>query len=131
MLHIFIIDTLTAKLASNFSVSEQASWSGVSPEGARMCGRQRLKPLQIDFQHVQVALPDLSEGRLVFVDGRLAAVIVRLGDNSGAHAGKWFVEIAFGDFEAVSNELFLTLEALEDILIRQLRTKSPTPHSCN
>ncbi|HEV7251960.1 MAG TPA: hypothetical protein VGN97_02515 [Mesorhizobium sp.] len=38
-----------------------------------------------------------TEGRLAFLDGELAAVLVRLDDEMhGSDLGKWFVEALFG-----------------------------------
>jgi hypothetical protein len=68
----------------------------------------------ISFQPVSVAIDeDGDDGRLVFADGRLAAVVTRL--QSGIHRpedqGKWHVEAGFGPCAFhVSEPLFASLD---------------------
>ena len=51
------------------------------------------------------------EGLLLLVDGRLAAVLVRLEDpEHGEMVGKWFLEAGFGHL-AAAEELFDTPDA--------------------
>ena len=72
----------------------------------------------IVFQPITIATasPD-SEGRLVLVNGALAAVLVRLADEIHAPElrGSWFVEVAFGHLSDLSgNATFATLEEAAD-----------------
>ncbi len=56
-----------------------------------------------------------EEGRLVLVEGRLVAVLVRLTDR--AHdvlVGTWFLEAGFGPCAATSPPVFQTLDAAQD-----------------
>ena len=49
------------------------------------------------LQPVQVATgSDDQESQLVFVDGFLAAVLVKLSEQHDDDAGKWFLEAGFG-----------------------------------
>ncbi|MGD9847245.1 MAG: hypothetical protein AB7U47_17875 [Variibacter sp.] len=51
-------------------------------------------------------------GRLVFHDDRLVAVLVQLSEDFMGQSGKWHVEAAFGDFEALNGRLFNDLDAI-------------------
>jgi hypothetical protein len=78
----------------------------------------------VAFQPIDVATasPD-SEGRLVLLNGALAAVLVRLEDDThGADVqGLWFVEAAFGALSGLSgNATFATLEEAASSLIGTL-----------
>src|SRR4051812_37565402 len=48
------------------------------------------------LQPVQVAADPNAEGRLVFADERLVAVLVRLSEDYESEAGEWYIEAAFG-----------------------------------
>lgn len=66
-----------------------------------------------------------EEGRLVLVDGELAAVLVRLDDEMhGADRGKWFLEVSFGPQRRA--DPFATLEDAEAWLKEQI---SPLPQA--
>ena len=77
----------------------------------------------IAFQPVNIATSSAdSEGRLVLVDGRLVAVLVRLRDeiHGGDVQGAWFVEVAFGVLDGrADTATFATLEEAAQ-WIRQL-----------
>src|SRR3954468_903384 len=67
---------------------------------------------QITFQPIEVlTASEDREGRLVLVDGRLAAVLVRLSDR--AHEpllrGAWYIEAGFGSLDG-RHELFASLD---------------------
>jgi hypothetical protein len=67
---------------------------------------------QISFQPIDVlTASEDREGRLVLVDGKLAAVLVRLSDQ--AHdpllRGAWYFEAGFGLLDS-RHELFASLE---------------------
>jgi hypothetical protein len=74
------------------------------------------------------ASPD-SEGRLVFFDERLAAILVRLDDEEhGEDRGGWFLEAAFGVLSDISGDaVFGTLEEAADWLHRALGGESVAP----
>ncbi|MGQ7792834.1 hypothetical protein ACUN0C_10535 [Faunimonas sp. B44] len=63
-----------------------------------------LKPVRIE-----TGSPD-EDGRLVFADDRLVAILVRLSDQHEA-AGKWFLEAAFGPAETGDHPVFADLDA--------------------
>jgi hypothetical protein len=65
--------------------------------------------------------PD-QEGVLVFVDERLAAVLVRLAHVShpAQMRGKWFLEAGFGPCASSSQKLFSSLEEAEAWIRRAL-----------
>ncbi len=65
--------------------------------------RITLKPVRIE-----TGSPD-EDGRLVFADDRLVAVLVRLSDQH-EEAGKWFLEAAFGRAESGDHPVFADLE---------------------
>ena len=67
---------------------------------------------QVSFQPIEVlTASEDREGRLVLVDGNLAAVLVRLSDQ--AHdpllRGVWFIEAGFGVLDG-RHEMFASLE---------------------
>ena len=67
---------------------------------------------QITFQSIEVlTASEDREGRLVLVDGKLAAVLVRLSDQ--AHdpllRGAWYFEAGFGFLDG-RHELFASFE---------------------
>lgn len=62
-----------------------------------------------------------EDGQLVLADGRLVAVLVRLGD--AAHAGllgAWFLEAGFGPCARTAAPVFNDLDAAQDWIRRQL-----------
>jgi hypothetical protein len=62
---------------------------------------------------VETGCPD-EEGCLIFVGGKLAAVLVRLSPEHGARSGRWFVEKGFGRFDGPSHPIFPDVEAAQD-----------------
>lgn len=76
----------------------------------------------IEFQPVKVATGSADEeGRLVFHDGKLIAVLVRLDDaNHGPALGQWSLEAGFNGVDSVKPPLFANLTAAERWLDRQL-----------
>lgn len=62
-----------------------------------------------------------EDGQLVLADGRLVAVLVRLGD--AAHAGllgAWFLEAGFGPCSQAAPPLFTDLDAAQDWIRQRL-----------
>lgn len=59
--------------------------------------------------------PD-RDGLLVFRDGRLIAVLSRLGDIHGPLEGHWYIESMFGDVPAFQPPTFETFRQFEDWL---------------
>jgi len=75
----------------------------------------------LSLQPVQVATnSDDAESQLVFADGFLVAVLVRLSAQHGLDAGKWFLEAGFGPVDPVCPPVFPDLGAARNWILRQL-----------
>ena len=76
----------------------------------------------MEFQPVKVATGSADEeGRLVFRDGKLIAVLVRLDDlNHGPALGQWSLEAGFNGVDSVKPPLFANLAAAERWIDRQI-----------
>ena len=61
-----------------------------------------------------------EEGRLVFVDGRLVAVLVLLSDAHEDVAGHWFLETGYGFRLAGGKGTFPDLDAAQAWISQQL-----------
>jgi hypothetical protein len=55
-----------------------------------------------------------TEGRLVFADGYLVAVLVRLSDDHEEDAGKWFLEAGFGRVDDPAPSKFTNLDEAQE-----------------
>ena len=80
------------------------------------------------LEPIHVATGEEGEARLVFHDGRLVAVLVRLSDLHGQEAGWWFLEKGFGSFDAPFHVSFPDLQAAEAWLRSRLRGGGGAPH---
>lgn len=60
-----------------------------------------------------------EDGCLVFLNGRLVAVLVRLSDQHGDMAGYWFLEHGFGQLGGPRHPVFDGLDAAQDWIARQ------------
>jgi hypothetical protein len=72
---------------------------------------------------------DDEEGLLVFADGRLVAVLVRLSDRHETAAGQWFYECGFGRLDGPEHPVFSDLEAAQSWIAARsvaLRQSRPT-----
>lgn len=69
-------------------------------------------PDRVTFQPVEVAVAGQTEGRLVFVDGKLVAVLIKLDVNQHELAGRWYAEAAFNSLERMSDHTFQDLPAV-------------------
>ncbi|MCF4124523.1 hypothetical protein [Methylobacterium sp. SyP6R] len=77
--------------------------------------------MDLTLQPVRVRTGGEAEhGLLVFVDGHLAAVLVRLSDEYGDEAGLWFLEAGFGRLASPQPITFADLDAAEDWIARRL-----------
>ena len=84
--------------------------------------------LTLEPVHIQTGSSD-EEGRLVFADGRLVAVLVRLSDQHGDVAGHWYYEHGFGPFNGPAHPTFPPLEAAQNYIEqrrRETRRSRPT-----
>ena len=70
---------------------------------------------------VRVGTDHDEEGCLVFSNGRLIAVLVRLSDQHGELAGLWFLEASFGRVDATDHPTFPDLEAAQDWVASRIR----------
>lgn len=67
--------------------------------------------MNLRLQPVQVATgSDDQQSQLVFHEGFLVAVLVRLSDMHEIDAGKWYLEVGFGRVADLSPPLFTDLE---------------------
>ena len=68
--------------------------------------------MSLTLEQVQVSTDSADrEGRLVFTDGQLLAVLVRLSDQHTGSAGLWLLEDGFGLAAAKEAPLFPDLDA--------------------
>ncbi|MHB2211628.1 hypothetical protein [Methylobacterium sp. CM6257] len=75
----------------------------------------------LSLQPVQVATnSDDAESQLVFADGFLVAILVRLSGQHGDDAGKWFLEAGFGPIDLLAPPLFADLGVARTWITRQL-----------
>jgi hypothetical protein len=76
----------------------------------------------MEFRPIKVATGSADEeGRLVLVEDRLVAVLVRLEDSGhGAARGQWCLEAGFNGVDSTEPPLFVDLEAAERWISLQL-----------
>lgn len=73
------------------------------------------------LQPVRVATGVADEdGCLVFENGRLVAVLVRLSDEHENLSGKWFLEHGFGRLDGPTHPTFENIDAAQDWLETRL-----------
>jgi hypothetical protein len=65
------------------------------------------------FQPVKVAITGQSDGRLVFLDGNLVAVVTRLDHTNDDFSGRWFAEAHFDGMEDIQDQTFGSLEEVQ------------------
>ena len=61
-----------------------------------------------------------TDGLLVFHGRSLVAVLVRLSDDHGEEAGKWYLEAGFGQLNSIPPRIFATLDEARDWMMRRL-----------
>jgi len=77
--------------------------------------------MSLRLQPVQIATgSDDTESQLVFADGFLVAVLVRLSEQHGANAGKWFLEAGFGRVDELRSPMFAHLDEAQAWIAGQL-----------
>jgi hypothetical protein len=77
--------------------------------------------LSVTLQPVQVATRTKTEsGQLVFVNDRLAAVLVCLPEGYGEQAGLWFLEAGFGFLAGPDHPTFSSMTEAVTWIERQL-----------
>lgn len=85
--------------------------------------------MALTIQPVLVATGEEGEGCLVFADGWLVAVLVRLSDLHEDEAGCWFLEKGFGVPDAPVGAVFQDLDSAQDWISASLAsgTREPGP----
>lgn len=77
--------------------------------------------MSLQLQPVRLASgSDDTEAQLVFVDGGLTAVLVRLSDVHGEAAGMWFLEAGFGSISVRAPPTFVNLDEAQDWIAGRL-----------
>ena len=80
--------------------------------------------MNLRLQPVQVATKsDDTESQLVFADGFLVAILVRLSEQHEDDAGKWFLEAGFGPVDPISPPLFADLDEAQAWIPEQLSSE--------
>lgn len=69
--------------------------------------------MNLTLQPVFVASGEEGEGWLVFSDGWLVAILVRLSSLHGDEAGFWFLEKGFGPLDRPNTPSFSDLESAQ------------------
>ena len=78
--------------------------------------------MSLHLQPVQVATGSYDiEGQLVFADGFLTAVLVRLSEFHEDMAGMWFLEAGFGRVDTLTRPTFSDLDEAQDWIEQQLK----------
>lgn len=72
--------------------------------------------MNIVLKPVRVAAGGDEEGRLVFADERLIAVLVQLSHQHDDLAGRWFLEVGFGSLDGPDHPVFADLTEARDWL---------------
>ena len=81
--------------------------------------------MSLTLQPVQVATgSDDTESQLVFHEGFLVAVLVRLSDQHGDDAGCWFLESGFGPVDHARPPLFADLDAAQAWITKRLSAET-------
>ena len=68
-----------------------------------------------------------EDGLLVFAGGRLVAVLVRLSDEHGDKAGRWFLEHGFGRLDGMTYPIFDDIEVAQDWIAQRLHRARGRP----
>jgi hypothetical protein len=76
--------------------------------------------MTITFQPVRVGTGADEEGSLVFSDGRLVAVLVRLSEANEIAPGQWFYETGFGPLDIPENPIFRSLKEAEEYIMGRM-----------
>ena len=77
----------------------------------------RLQPVQVGTGSNDI------EGRLVFADDLLVAVLVQLSDDHEEQSGKWFFEAGFGNLNVANPLTFADLDEARRWITQKLLTR--------
>jgi hypothetical protein len=80
--------------------------------------------MNLRLQPVQVATGSKDqESRLVFHDGFLVAILIRLSDEHESDAGRWFLEAGFGQVDCIRPATFADLDEAQVWIAGQLSSR--------
>ena len=83
--------------------------------------------MALALQPVRLGTGDGDEdGRLVFADQRLVAVLVHLSQQYEELAGLWYLEAGFGPLDGPEHPTFRDLDAAQDWIRRRLTHRPNT-----
>ena len=96
-----------------------------------MRGLEAFRPVDLACQPILVGASAAEQGCLVLAEGRLVAVLVRIGGEAPSETAGWFLEAGFGRcFPGASQPLFETLaEALAWVRRRLAQDTAGTPEA--
>jgi hypothetical protein len=80
--------------------------------------------MKLTLQSVLVPTGEEGEGYLVFYEGWLVAILVRLSDLHGPEAGHWFLERGFDSVDLNNAPPFADLEAAQEWIRSHLADRS-------
>ena len=69
---------------------------------------------------VRVSTGADEDGRLVFSDDRLVAILVRLSDQHEIAPGQWFYEAGFGSLDGPHHPIFANLEEATEYIAQRI-----------
>lgn len=81
--------------------------------------------MALRLEPVRLALGDDGDGRLVFVDDVLVAILVRLSDQHERRSGAWFLEVGFGQLDGTTNPVFVDLDTAHSWIAARLARTAP------
>jgi len=76
--------------------------------------------MSLTLQPILVATGEEGEGCLVFQDGWLVAVLVRLSDLHEDCSGCWFLEKGFGGLDGLEPPTFANIDLAQDWIVDHL-----------
>ncbi|MER2265269.1 hypothetical protein [Methylobacterium oxalidis] len=77
--------------------------------------------MSLELQSIRVRTDGSdTEGKLVFADGSLVAVLTHLSDEYGDEAGLWFLEAGFGPLDHRNAPKFADLDEAQAWIVREL-----------
>lgn len=80
--------------------------------------------MTLTLQPVRLADGRGGEGALVFIDDELAAVLVRLTEQSSLGPGRWCLEAGFGRFAWHGSPVFVDLPTAEAWISQMLQRRA-------
>jgi hypothetical protein len=73
--------------------------------------------LALTHSPIQLATKtEILDAKLFFVEGALVAVVSNLSAAHNSHAGRWFIEAAFGRLNSKDMQTFASLDEVEQFI---------------